>query len=110
MEWRGEASIYWPPLQREVHFTAALGQGISRERLTRGAVSLRLRNGGESLRPHPLAATRSMKNLLQQHGVPPWQRERLPLLYCGEALVCVIGVAVASEFQAGEGEQSVMVA
>ncbi len=110
MEWRGEPSIYWPPLQREVHFTAALGQGISREKLALGAVSLRMRNGGETLRPHPLAATRSMKNLLQQHGVPPWQRERLPLLYCGEALVCVIGVAVASEFQAGEGEQTVMVA
>lgn len=110
VDWQGEAALYWPPLQRELHFTAAVGFGISRARLSQGQVSLRMRNGGETLRPHPLAARRSMKNLLQQHGVPPWQRERLPLLYCGEALVCVVGVAVAAEFQAADGEQSVMVA
>ncbi|MBU0688602.1 MAG: tRNA lysidine(34) synthetase TilS [Gammaproteobacteria bacterium] len=110
LQWRGEASLFWSPLQRDVHFTSVVGQGISRERLLQGQVSLRLRNGGETLRPHPLAARRSMKNLLQEHGVPPWQRERLPLLYCGEELVCVVGVAVAASFLAEEGEQSVMVA
>jgi tRNA(Ile)-lysidine synthase len=110
LEWRGESALYWPPLQREVRFTQMVGEGISRTKLVQGQVSLRLRSGGETLRPQPLATRRSMKNLLQEHGVPPWQRERLPLLYCGEALVCVVGVAVAAEFQAGEGEQSVMVA
>jgi tRNA(Ile)-lysidine synthase len=110
LEWRGESALYWPPLQREVHFTQTVGVGISRAKLAQGLVSLRLRSGSETLRPQPLATRRSMKNLLQEHGVPPWQRERLPLLYCGEALVCVVGVAVAAEFQAGEGEQSVMVA
>jgi tRNA(Ile)-lysidine synthase len=110
LDWQGEASLFWPPLQRDIHFTSVFGQGISREKLSQGRVSLRLRNGGETLRPHPLAARRSMKNLLQENGVPPWLRERLPLLYCGEELVCVVGVAVASAFQASEGEQSVMVA
>ncbi|MHB1115690.1 tRNA lysidine(34) synthetase TilS [Sideroxydans sp.] len=110
LDWQGEAALYWPPLQRELHFTAAVGSGISRDRLSQGQVSLRLRNGGETLRPQPLAARRSMKNLLQEHGVPPWQRERLPLLYCGDELACVVGVAVAAEFRAAEGEQSVMVA
>lgn len=110
IDWRGEAALYWPPLQCEVRFTQTVGEGISRAKLAQGQLSLRLRSGGETLRPHPLAARRSMKNLLQEHGVPPWQRERLPLLYCGEALVSVVGVAVAAEFQAEEGEQSVMVA
>ncbi len=110
LDWHGEAVMYWPPLRRELRFTQTVGQGISREKLVHGQVSLRLRSGGETLRPHALAARRSMKNLLQEHGVPPWQRERLPLLYCGEALVCVVGVAVAAQFLAGEGEQSVMVA
>ncbi|MDD5470680.1 MAG: tRNA lysidine(34) synthetase TilS [Sideroxydans sp.] len=109
LSWDGAASLYWPPLQRELQFTLTVGLGISREKLSQGQVTLRLRSGGEALRPHALAARRSMKNLLQEHGVPPWLRERLPLLYCGEALVCVVGVAVAAEFQAGEAEQSVMV-
>lgn len=109
LAWQGEATLYWPPLQREVRFTQTLGTGISREKLVQGQVSLRLRSGGETLRPHPRAARRSLKNLLQQHGVPPWQRERLPLLYCGEELVCVVGVAIAAQFQAQEGGLSVMV-
>lgn len=109
LDWHGEASLYWPPLRREVRFMPRIGQGIAQARLSQGRVSLRLRCGGETLRPHPHAARRSMKNLLQEHGVPPWQRERLPLIYCDEALVSVVGVAVAAEFQAGEGEQSVMV-
>lgn len=108
--WQGELRLYWPPQGREVSFTPTVGQGISRVRLERGEVSLRLRRGGETLRPRPRAARRSLKNLLQEHQVPPWQRESLPLLYCGEALVCVVGVAVAAEFQADRDEPSVMVA
>jgi tRNA(Ile)-lysidine synthase len=69
-----------------------------------------LRNGGESLRPHPHAATRSLKNLLQEQRVPPWQRERLPLLYCGTELVSVVGVAVAADFQAHASEPGILVA
>jgi tRNA(Ile)-lysidine synthase len=110
LAWQGESRLYWPPLQREVHFDEATGQGVSHQKLSRGQVTLRLRNGGEVLRPHPLAASRSMKNLLQQHGVPPWWRERLPLLYCDETLVSVVGVAVAAEFRADAGEPSVIVA
>jgi tRNA(Ile)-lysidine synthase len=45
--------------------------------------------------------------LLQEHHIPPWQRDRLPLLYCGEELVCVTGVAVAAAYQAG-GEEAGM--
>ena len=31
--------------------------------------------------------TRSLKNLLQEARMPPWERERLPLIYCGDTLV-----------------------
>lgn len=104
LEWRGETSLHWPPLARDIHFSPMPGQGISLNKLRTAPVTLRLRQGGESLRPHPCAATRTLKNLLQQHQIPPWQRARLPLLYCGEQLVSVIGVAVAAEWQVGAGE------
>lgn len=84
------------------------GHGISLAKLQHAPVTLRLRNGGETLRPHPNAATRSLKNLLQEHRVPPWQRERLPLLYCGSELVCVVGVAIQAEYQAQQTEESVL--
>jgi tRNA(Ile)-lysidine synthase len=86
-----------------------IGHGISLAKLQHAQVTLRLRSGGEALRPHPNAATRSLKNLLQEHCVPPWERERLPLLYCGNDLACVVGVAVHAGYQAQHDEESVLV-
>lgn len=53
-----------------------------------------LRQGGESMH---LAGRgrRDVKRLLQEAGIPPWQRERLPLVWCGDALVAVLGVLTA---------------
>lgn len=98
--WQGEAMLDWPALQTRLGFQQKQGGGINLGRLQQAPVTLRLRHGGEALRPHPKAATRSLRNLLQERHIPPWRRERLPLLYCGDELVCVPGVAIAAEFQA----------
>ncbi|MDD5058200.1 MAG: tRNA lysidine(34) synthetase TilS [Sideroxydans sp.] len=109
LAWSGEAELAWPALNTRLVFTQTQGQGISLKKLQQAPVTLRLRNGGETLRPHPKAAKRSLKNLLQQHDIPPWQRERLPLLYCGDELVSVVGVAIAAEFQAIASEAGIVV-
>lgn len=105
LPWHGEAVLEWPALNTQLQFNLSQGIGISRARLQRGPVTLRLRRGGEFLRPHPNAALRTLKNLFQEHRVPPWRRDRLPLLYCGDELVCASGVAIAAEYQAAAQEQ-----
>jgi tRNA(Ile)-lysidine synthase len=37
--------------------------------------------GGERMRSPPSGRHRRLKNLFQEHGVPPWVRERTPLLF-----------------------------
>ena len=108
MSWHCEAQLDWPALNASVQFKYTQGVGISLEKLQRAPVTLRLRQGGETLRPHPKAATRTLKNLLQEHHIPPWQRDRLPLLYCGEELVCVVGVAIAAEYQATTNDSAIL--
>lgn len=90
-------------------FERTTGQGLSLARLTAAPVSIRLRQGGERLRPDCHRPTRSLKNLLQEAGVPPWQRQRLPLLFSGEQLVFVPGIGVDCEYQADDGEIGVVV-
>jgi tRNA(Ile)-lysidine synthase len=107
LPWRGETGLDWPALNARLQFMHKQGAGTSLAKLQRAPVTLRLRQGGEALCPHPDAATRTLKNLLQEHRIPPWQRERLPLLYCGDELVCVLGVAVAAEYQAAAEEAGV---
>ncbi len=109
MSWHGEAQLDWPALNKQLQFKHAQEIGISLEKLQRAPVILRLRQGGETLRPHPKAATRTLKNLLQEHHIPLWQRDRLPLLYCGEELVCVVGVAIAAAYQAAGDEAGISV-
>ena len=46
-----------------------------------------------------------LKSLLRERGVPPWERERLPLVYCGEKLVAVPGIGVAAGAAAARDER-----
>ena len=58
-----------------------------------GALEVRFRRGGERLRCG--GRTRSVKKLLHAKGIPPWQRRTWPLVYSGDALLVVPGVAIA---------------
>lgn len=46
-------------------------------------------SGGEKLKPLKDAHTRTLKNLCQQAGIPPWIRERLPLVYRDGELIAI---------------------
>lgn len=109
LRWQGEAELHWAALDMRVQFKRSQGSGIRAEKLRQAPVTLRLRRGGETLRPHSNGTMRTLKNLLQEHYVPPWQRERLPLVYCGEELVCVPGVAIAADFRADAGAESISI-
>lgn len=89
-------------------FERQWGKGISLARLAAKPVTVRYRRGGERMRPTCGRPTRSLKNLLQETAVPPWQRERLPLLYCGDELVFVPEVGIACAYQANPGEDGML--
>lgn len=55
---------------------------------------VRFRKGGETLRGHGM--THDLKKLLQASGVPPWERERLPLFFSGSELMAVVGTSLRS--------------
>ena len=109
LPWQGEATLEWPPLSARLRFSRSYGEGLSLQKLQRAPLTLRLKRGSETLRLHPAAANRTLKNLLQQFHIPPWQRERLPLLFCGEELACVVGVAIDADYLALENEDGVLV-
>lgn len=87
----------------EVVFREGRGRGIDAEKLAAAPVTMRARRGGERLRLAANRPSRSLKNLFQEAGIPPWERKGLPLLYCGEELVWVPGLGVAAGFRAGRG-------
>lgn len=54
--------------------------------------SVRYRQGGERFRPAGQPHSRELRTLFQEHALPPWQRDRLPLVWRGQELVAVAGV------------------
>jgi tRNA(Ile)-lysidine synthase len=99
------ADIDWPDLGNAVYLPyggrldwAQACRGVEPESWRNGRVSLHFRRGGEKIRPAGRHHHHDLKKLLQAEGVPPWQRDRIPLLYINQQLAAVIGYWVAHEF------------
>lgn len=98
--WRGERRLPLPALGGELLFRRVHGGGIDAERLKRREMLVRLRGGGERLQPDARRPRRTLKNLFQEAAVPAWQRERLPLIFDGDALVWAPGLGIDARYQA----------
>ena len=93
-DWRSEWNGHTPlmtPVGAVSAYLAPLGGAPQ-------PLTLTLRQGGESLRVAG-RGRRDVKRLLQEAGVPPWQRPRQLLAWHGETLVAVLGVAVAEGWE-----------
>lgn len=83
--------------------------GLATARLEGLETTVRFRQGGERIRLQPLGPHRLVKHLLAESGIPPWQRDRLPLLYAGDDLVAVGDLYIDADWRAGEGEDALQV-
>jgi tRNA(Ile)-lysidine synthase len=106
--WNGESRLALPALGGELRFRRARGSGIASDLIKGKRLQVRLRAGGERLRPDAGRPSRTLKNLFQEAGVPPWERERLPLLFCGGDLVWVPGLGVDSAYAAAKGAAGII--
>jgi len=68
-------------------------------------VSLGFRQGGERIQLQGQRHHKSLKHLFQQWHIPPWQRDRIPLVFCDDKLIAVVGYGVSDEFAVNEGQQ-----
>lgn len=76
--------------------------GLAEALLERG-LEVRYRVGGEEIKPYGQRHTKKLKKLLQEAGVVPWMRERLPLLYASGRLVAVADLWLADDAAATPG-------
>ena len=52
-------------------------------------VEVRFRRGGEKICLPGRQGHHSLKNLFQEAGIPPWEREVMPLIYLDDKLAAV---------------------
>ena len=96
--WQGESELPVPALGGILNFRRTAGEGVRISTIAR--IVIRSRAGNPAFQPDCKRPHRSLKNLFQEAQIPPWQRNRLPLIYLDGALVAVPGLGYACEYQA----------
>ncbi len=106
MAWDGRAPVALP--QGRLSALPATGQGINASLCRPGNLELRFRRGGERCRPQGQDRSSTLKAWFQRRGVPPWERDRTPLVFIDGELAAVAGRWVCEGFQCAAGEKGVV--
>jgi tRNA(Ile)-lysidine synthase len=80
------------------------GHGIKKDMLSNNIVEIRYRQGGEQIKLPGRKETHDLKKLFQEHGVPPWIRDRIPIIYYENKLIAVADFWIESKYAASESE------
>ncbi|MGB0893474.1 MAG: tRNA lysidine(34) synthetase TilS [Parashewanella sp.] len=83
-------SFLFSNCEQESQFQS-ISQAIKRPKPT-DVVTIRFTVAGGSLcHPHFRNKRRSVKKLMQELNIPPWERKRIPFLFYGEELIAALG-------------------
>ncbi len=58
------------------------------------AMTVRFRTGGENCQIPGRVGHHTLKKIFQEQGVPPWLRDRIPLVYIGEDIAAIADIVV----------------
>jgi tRNA(Ile)-lysidine synthase len=106
LDWDGKSPLELPAGLGRLHPERGLG-GISSKQWAAGPIQIRFRIGGERCRPEGRGKSKELKKLLQEFDIPPWERERIPLITIDSRLAAVGDLLLCEPFTAGEGEQGI---
>lgn len=95
--------VYVLPVQlpeMQLEFELSLNDTSPRLKADLPDVHIRYRTGGERCKPAGRAHSQTVKKLLQDYGLEPWLRDKVPLVFSGDNLVAVGDLWVCADFVA----------
>ncbi len=101
--WDGEDALELPSNLGILRVRQSDGAGLNLPSLNKARISVRFRQGGERIKPHGQVITHDLKKLFQNKAVPPWLRNRIPLIFAEDELVAVVGYWLADAFTIEHG-------
>ncbi|MCX7112436.1 MAG: tRNA lysidine(34) synthetase TilS [Proteobacteria bacterium] len=107
LDWDGQGMLELPDGNGKLSVEASSGKGLARDAWRKGNISIRYRQGGERCRLPGRNGTHELKKLFQEAGIPPWLRERMPLVYIGGELAAIAGRWVCEPFAGKAGDSNI---
>lgn len=101
----GQASITINPKQTLTCLSSSTG--ILAEQWAASKIELRFRKGGEKISLPGRKGRHSLKNLFQEASIPPWERDRIPLVYLDDTLAAVGNRWISAAFYTEKPEACV---
>ncbi len=82
--------------------------GILREIWNNASIEISWRNGGEKIRLPKRYGRHTLKKLFQEAGIPPWERELIPLIYLDGKLAAIGERWISAEFYHEKTDECLM--
>ena len=110
MVWNGRDALDLPHGNGQLSVIRVTeSKGIAQSRWDCAKILVRYRQGGESCTLPGRHGTHSLKKLFQECGIPPWERNRMPLIILDGQLAAIGERWVCAPYAAAEGEPAVRV-
>ncbi len=98
--WKLDQIVTLPTLD-QLTSKQVLGAGLL---LKERQVDVTFRRGGERFYASNHQGSHPLKKLFQEWGVPPWERNKIPLIYYQKKLIAVVGYDIDPRFAAKQNE------
>jgi len=102
--WTPRQVLKLPHLNMQITSQPSIGNNCLPKSLLEETLVVSFRKGGERFHPAGRKHSQSLKKLLQEAGVPPWERDCIPLVYRKDELIAVADLWVAKAFSTGSDE------
>ncbi len=109
LDWRLPRPLVLPGSGGTLSMTTESGTGIRASAVIGNALQVGFRRGGERCRPVGRRHHHALKKLFQEHGVPPWERGRIPLIFIDNELAAVTGLWVCEPYNVVTGEPGLVI-
>ncbi len=105
LEQEAPQDLVWPNGQASINIShdqtlscEPSSKGILREQWQKAKVGIRFRRGGEKISLPGRQGHHTLKNLFQEAGIPPWERDMIPLIYLDGTLAAVGDLWISAKF------------
>lgn len=106
--WKLGQTVALPTLD-QLTTKQVFGAGLNYSLLNERQVDVTFRQGGERFYASNRQGSHPLKKLFQEWGIPPWQRNKVPLIYYQKELIAVAGYDVDPRFAAKENELGLVI-
>lgn len=85
----------------------SMEQGIFVE--DKHSVSVRFRQGGERCQPVGRVGSHPLKKLMQEWNIPPWKRDKIPLIFVYEEIAQIVDYCICQPFSAKKNQKNYII-